>query len=305
MPKSSRPWRPRSRASGSATDRRDGRRTRTRSTHPQSGCRTLARRPMTRCCTLFTSGTTSRPKLVEHSHASYPVGHLSTMYWLGLQPGDVHLAIARPAGPSTPGVASSRRGLPRQLSSSTTTPFDAPKMLDTIRTERVTSFCAPPTVWRMLIQADLATGPGALREVVSAGEPLNPEVISQVRSHWGLTIRDGYGQTEMKPSSPTPPASPSRTARWAAASGLSDRSCRSAHGRTGPGGRDLHRPVGASDQPHDRLCCGPGAQRRIVPPADTTIPETSPCATTTDISLTSDAPTTSSKHRTTRSPLRA
>jgi acetyl-CoA synthetase len=60
----------------------------------------------------------------------------------------------------------------------------------------VTTFCAPPTVWRMLIQADLSGGPGTLREVIAAGEPLNPEVIDQVRRAWGLTIRDGFGQTE-------------------------------------------------------------------------------------------------------------
>ena len=60
----------------------------------------------------------------------------------------------------------------------------------------MTTFCAPPTVWRMLIQADLAGGPGALRELLGAGEPLNPEVIAQVQQAWGLTIRDGYGQTE-------------------------------------------------------------------------------------------------------------
>ena len=60
----------------------------------------------------------------------------------------------------------------------------------------MTSFCAPPTVWRMLITSDLSGGPGTLREVIGAGEPLNPEVIEQVKAQWGLTIRDGYGQTE-------------------------------------------------------------------------------------------------------------
>jgi len=146
----------------------------------------------------FTSGTTTRPKLVEHTHASYPVGHLSTMYWLGLRPGDVHLAI------SSPGWAKHAWScfFAPWLAAATVFVynygrFDAERMLATIRTEGVTSFCAPPTVWRMLIQADLTAGAGSLREAVSAGEPLNPEVIAQVRAHWGLTIRDGYGQTEM------------------------------------------------------------------------------------------------------------
>ena len=145
----------------------------------------------------FTSGTTSRPKLVEHTHRSYPVGHLSTMYWLGLQPGDVHLNISSPGwakhawsnffapwlAEATILVYNYRR-------------FDAAKLLDQIRTEKVTTFCAPPTVWRMLINADLSGGPGVLREAIAAGEPLNPEVINQVEKRWGLTIRDGFGQTE-------------------------------------------------------------------------------------------------------------
>jgi acetyl-CoA synthetase len=74
--------------------------------------------------------------------------------------------------------------------------FNAPALIDAIARHRVTTFCAPPTVWRMLILEDLRARKVALREVVSAGEPLNPEVIEQVRAAWGLTIRDGYGQTE-------------------------------------------------------------------------------------------------------------
>jgi acetyl-CoA synthetase len=146
----------------------------------------------------FTSGTTSRPKLVEHSHVSYPVGHLSTMYWLGLRPGDVHLAISSPGWAKhawscffAPWIAEATIFVYNYAR------FDAVALLDRIRDEKVTSFCAPPTVWRMLIQTDLSAGAGELREAISAGEPLNPEVISRVRAHWGLTIRDGYGQTEM------------------------------------------------------------------------------------------------------------
>jgi acetyl-CoA synthetase len=146
----------------------------------------------------FTSGTTSRPKLVEHTHVSYPVGHLTTMYWLGLRPGDVHLAISSPGWAKhawscffAPWIAEATIFVYNYAR------FDAERMLHTLRAEGITSFCAPPTVWRMLIQADLSGGAGALREAVSAGEPLNPEVIAQVREHWGLTIRDGYGQTEM------------------------------------------------------------------------------------------------------------
>ncbi len=146
----------------------------------------------------FTSGTTSRPKLVEHSQVSYPVGHLTTMYWLGLRPGDIHLAISSPGWAKhawscffAPWIAEATIFVYNYAR------FDAKSLLEKIREEKVTSFCAPPTVWRMLIQADLSGGPGSLREAISAGEPLNPEVIGQVRSQWGMTIRDGYGQTEM------------------------------------------------------------------------------------------------------------
>jgi acetyl-CoA synthetase len=146
----------------------------------------------------FTSGTTSRPKLVEHTQVSYPVGHLSTMYWLGLQPGDVHLNISSPGWAKhawscffAPWIAEATIFVYNYAR------FDAAALLKQLRARRVTTFCAPPTVWRMLINADLAGGPGSLREVIGAGEPLNPEVIDQVRRHWGLTLRDGYGQTEM------------------------------------------------------------------------------------------------------------
>ncbi|SKA79245.1 acetyl-CoA synthetase [Agreia bicolorata] len=146
----------------------------------------------------FTSGTTSRPKLVEHNHVSYPVGHLSTMYWLGLHPGGVHLAISSPGWAKhawscffAPWIAEATIFVYNYAR------FDAVALLDRIREEKVTSFCAPPTVWRMLIQTDLSAGAGDLREAISAGEPLNPEVITRVREKWGLTIRDGFGQTEM------------------------------------------------------------------------------------------------------------
>jgi acetyl-CoA synthetase len=145
----------------------------------------------------FTSGTTSRPKLVQHSHVSYPVGHLSTTAWIGLQPGDVHLAISSPGWAKhawscffAPWIAEATIFVYNYRR------FDAAALLDQIRRAEVTKFCAPPTVWRMLIQADLGGRPQYLREIVSAGEPLNPDVIAHVERAWGLTLRDGYGQTE-------------------------------------------------------------------------------------------------------------
>ncbi|MZE74757.1 AMP-binding protein [Streptomyces sp. SID5789] len=145
----------------------------------------------------FTSGTTARPKLVEHTHVSYPVGHLATMYWIGLLPGDVHLNI------SSPGWAKhawSNLFAPWNAEATVFlynyTRFDAARLMAEMDRARVTTFCAPPTVWRMLIQADLTQLAHRPREVVAAGEPLNPEVIEQVRAAWGVTVRDGFGQTE-------------------------------------------------------------------------------------------------------------
>jgi acetyl-CoA synthetase len=145
----------------------------------------------------FTSGTTAKPKLVQHSHQSYPVGHLSTMYWIGLQPGDLHWNISSPGwakhawscvfAPWNAGAAVFAYNQSR---------FRARDALQALVRFGVTTLCAPPTVWRLLVQEPLADFPVRLREVVSAGEPLNPEVIERVRDAWGLTIRDGYGQTE-------------------------------------------------------------------------------------------------------------
>jgi acetyl-CoA synthetase len=159
----------------------------------------------------FTSGTTALPKLVEHTHASYPIGHLSTMYWIGLQPGDVHLNVSSPGwakhawscvfAPWLAGATICIYNYER---------FDARAMLDTLREAKVTTFCAPPTVWRMLIQQDLKAWQDdlALRELVGAGEPLNPEVIEAVQRAWGITIRDGFGQTETTLQIGNPPGQP-------------------------------------------------------------------------------------------------
>ena len=154
----------------------------------------------------FTSGTTARPKLVAHTHVSYPVGHLSTMYWLGLRPGDVHLNLSSP-------------GWAKHAWSSFFAPwnaqacalslnyerFDARAVLDQMARCGVTTFCAPPTVWRLLIQQDLKSWRVALAEATSAGEPLNPEVIERVRAAWGITVRDAFGQTETTAQIGNPP----------------------------------------------------------------------------------------------------
>jgi acetyl-CoA synthetase len=145
----------------------------------------------------FTSGTTSKPKMVVHTHSSYPVGHLSTMYWLGLQSGDVHLAISSPGwGKHAWSCFFAPWNAEATVFVYNYGRFDPVALRAQLERAEVTTFCAPPTVWRMLIQSHLGERPGSLREALSAGEPLNPEVISQVQRSWGLVIRDGYGQTE-------------------------------------------------------------------------------------------------------------
>jgi acetyl-CoA synthetase len=146
----------------------------------------------------FTSGTTSKPKLVEHTQVSYPVGHLATSFWVAAKPGDVHLNISSPGWAKhawscffAPWIAEATIFVYNYSR------FDAAALLGQVRRAGVNTFCAPPTVWRMLIKADLSGGPGSLRQLMSAGEPLNPEVMGQVEQAWGLTIRDGFGQTEL------------------------------------------------------------------------------------------------------------
>lgn len=157
----------------------------------------------------FTSGTTSLPKLVLHTQQSYPVGSLSTLYWIGLRPDDVHYNISSP-------------GWAKHAWSNVFAPWDAgctvfvyraarfsaPDVLRVVADKGVTSLCAPPTVWRLLIQENMSAYATRLRGLVSAGEPLNPEVIARVERAWGLKIRDGYGQTETTAQLGNPPGQP-------------------------------------------------------------------------------------------------
>lgn len=144
----------------------------------------------------FTSGTTSAPKLVVHTHVSYPVGHLSSLYFNGLLPGDRHVNVSAPGWAKhswssffVPFTAGATLVLPRENDMT-------PELLPSVLVSRkVTTLCAPPSFWvRMARHLDSATP--CLREATSAGEPLPGRVADAVADAWGVPVRDGYGQTE-------------------------------------------------------------------------------------------------------------
>lgn len=146
----------------------------------------------------FTSGTTGMPKVVIHTQLSYPLGHLTTASWIGLKQGDIHYNISQPGwakfawssffAPWSMGATVFAFNQPGR--------FNAKEQLEVLEKYKITTFCAPPTVLRMLILENLNNHTFCLRECVAAGEPLNPEVIEAWKRGTGLTIRDGYGQTE-------------------------------------------------------------------------------------------------------------
>ena len=144
----------------------------------------------------FTSGTTARPKLVAHTHSSYPIGHLSGLYWNGLLPGDRHLNI------SAPGWAKhswSSLFVPWNAEATVYALPDGPlpdaALPALLASHAVTSFCAPPSAWQAL-RPHLGSATPRLREATSAGEPLDPALYAEVLDAWDVRVRDGYGQTE-------------------------------------------------------------------------------------------------------------
>jgi acetyl-CoA synthetase/4-hydroxybutyrate---CoA ligase (AMP-forming) len=155
----------------------------------------------------FTSGTTGLPKKVGHTAASYPIGHLSTAVMAGIRPDDIHHNLSAPGWAKW---AWSSFFAPLNVGA-TATAFDF-KVLDgnqylkTVADCKVTTFCAPPTAWRMFINLDMDQFDlSALRHSIGAGEPLNPEVITQWKKHTGTEIRDFYGQTESTAMIGNPP----------------------------------------------------------------------------------------------------
>jgi acetyl-CoA synthetase len=145
----------------------------------------------------FTSGTTGMPKVVVHTHFSYPIGHLTTASWIGLRAGDIHYNISQPGWAK---FAWSSFFAPWAMGATVfayhSASFDAAEQLKAMQQYGITTFCAPPTALRMLIQEDLADYDYSLRQCVAAGEPLGPDIIDSWKEGTGILIRDGYGQTE-------------------------------------------------------------------------------------------------------------
>ena len=146
----------------------------------------------------FTSGTTGLPKRVGHTAASYPIGHLSTSVMAGVRTDDIHHNLGAPGwakwawssffAPLNVGATASGFNF---------TVLDGMKYLDAVVSNKVSVFCAPPTAWRVFINQDTSQFDfSGLRQSIGAGEPLNPEVISQWKKLTGTEIRDFYGQTE-------------------------------------------------------------------------------------------------------------
>jgi acetyl-CoA synthetase len=147
----------------------------------------------------FTSGTTGMPKMVRHDFV-YPLGHIVTAkYWQNVQPGGLHLTVA------DTGWAKAAWGkiYGQWICGSAVFVYDYDRfvpsaMLEVVSKHKVTTFCAPPTIYRFFIKEDLSKYDfSSLKHCAVAGEPLNPEIYDRFREALGIKLRECYGQTEL------------------------------------------------------------------------------------------------------------
>lgn len=155
----------------------------------------------------FTSGTTGLPKRVGHTAVSYPLGHLSTTVMIGVKPDDIHHNLSAPGWAKW---AWSSFFVPFNVGATATgfrfSVLDGEQYLDALSRNHVTTFCGPPTAWRMFVNMNLESFDlSTLRQSISVGEPLNSEVITRWKKYTGTEIRDFYGQTESTAMIGNPP----------------------------------------------------------------------------------------------------
>lgn len=147
----------------------------------------------------FTSGTTGYPKIATHSF-KYPLGHFITAkYWHQVDPDGLHFTISDTGwGKALWGKLYGQWLCEAPILTYDMDSFDAGEIMDMIARYKVTTFCAPPTVYRMMIKKDFSKYDfSALKHVTTAGEALNAEVFNQFKKVTGLSLHEGFGQTEM------------------------------------------------------------------------------------------------------------
>ncbi|MEU6440347.1 AMP-binding protein [Streptomyces sp. NPDC047046] len=212
----------------------------------------------------FTSGTTSAPKLVAHTHSSYPVGHLSSMFWNGLLAGDRHLNV------SAPGWAKhswSSLFVPWNAEATIVVPPSDTDFSDLPRLaagHAVTSMCAPASTWRA-VRPYLDTAVPRLREATTAGEPLSAHLATAVERAWGVRLREGYGQTEATAMIGTGPALPGRPGRLGKVLPGYRLTLRDPDGRPSPGSGEICVELG-DDPPAGMMSGYLDATGRLTPP---------------------------------------
>ena len=146
----------------------------------------------------FTSGTTGYPRIAAHAH-TYALGHIITaVHWQNVSPDGIHLTMSDTGwGKAVWGKLYGQWLAETCIFAYDSNAFDAKDMLSVLEEQKITTFCAPPTIYRFLIQEDIAKYDlSSLNYLTTAGEALNPEVFKRIKEATGIEIMEGFGQTE-------------------------------------------------------------------------------------------------------------